>query len=29
VPIKDKVRKAEEIELGDTVTLVLTVHIGR
>jgi hypothetical protein len=27
VPLKDKVRKAEEIDVGETVTLLLTVDV--
>jgi hypothetical protein len=27
VPLKDAVRRAEDVELGDTVTLVLTVDV--
>jgi hypothetical protein len=29
VPIKDKVRKAEELELGDMVDVQLTIDLGR
>jgi len=29
VPIKDKVRRAEELELGDIVDVRLTIDIGR
>jgi hypothetical protein len=29
VPLKDQVRKAEGIELGDTVTIRLTIDLGR
>jgi hypothetical protein len=29
VPIKDKVRKAEDLELGDMVDVQLTIDLGR
>jgi hypothetical protein len=29
VPLKDHVRKAEAIEIGDTVTIRLTIDLGR